>query len=46
VYTSLHAYLYGDQAPEVAAREAPAWRAWMAERFPSALSKTGATAVR
>jgi uncharacterized protein YndB with AHSA1/START domain len=46
VYASLHAYLFGDQAPEVAAREAPAWRAWMAERFPSATAKTGAAAER
>jgi uncharacterized protein YndB with AHSA1/START domain len=46
VYASLHAYLFGDQAPGIVAREEPAWRAWMAERFPSAPSKTGATAER
>lgn len=38
VYTSFHAYLYGDEAPAVAAREEPAWRAWMGERFPAAVS--------
>jgi hypothetical protein len=26
--------------------EAPAWRAWMAERFPSAAAKPAATAER
>jgi hypothetical protein len=46
VYASLHAYLFGDQAPAVAAREQPAWRAWMAERFPSAAAKAGSTAER
>jgi hypothetical protein len=46
VYTSLHAYLYGDQAPEIAAREAPAWRAWMAGRFPSASAKAAVPAER
>ena len=46
VYTSLHAYLFGDRAPEVAAREGPAWRTWMAERFPSATAKTAAPAER
>ena len=30
----------------IAAREGPAWRAWMAERFPSAAAKTAATAER
>jgi len=29
-------YLYGEEAPAVAAREEPAWRAWMEERFPAA----------
>jgi uncharacterized protein YndB with AHSA1/START domain len=28
-------YLFGDDAPAVAAREETAWRAWMGERFPS-----------
>ena len=46
VYASLHAYLFGDEAPGIVAREEPAWRAWMAERFPSAASKAGATAER
>jgi len=27
-------YLYGDKAAAVAAKEEPAWRAWMHERFP------------
>jgi hypothetical protein len=35
VYTSVHAYLFGDEAPAVVARDEPAWRAWMEERFPS-----------
>jgi uncharacterized protein YndB with AHSA1/START domain len=44
VYTSFHAYLFGDDAPAVAAREEPAWRAWMDERFPSrTASEAGAT---
>jgi uncharacterized protein YndB with AHSA1/START domain len=36
IYASLHAYLFGDEASAVAAREAPRWRAWMDERFPTA----------
>lgn len=32
---TVHAYLFGETAPAVAAREEPAWRAWMAERFPT-----------
>jgi uncharacterized protein YndB with AHSA1/START domain len=35
VYTSLHAYLFGDEAAAVAERDAPAWRAWMDARFPA-----------
>jgi hypothetical protein len=31
---NVHAYLYGDDAPAVAAREAPRWEAWMQRRFP------------
>jgi hypothetical protein len=27
-------YLYGDKAKNVAARDEPLWRKWMAERFP------------
>ena len=44
VYATLHAYLFGDEAPSVAAREEPRWRAWMEEHFPSAqaVSETGA----
>ena len=34
VMTSLGIYLYGDAAPAVAAREEPAWQAWMKRRFP------------
>ena len=36
VYASLHAYLFGDQASAVAAREEPRWRTWMDRHFPSA----------
>jgi hypothetical protein len=36
VYTNVHAHLFGAEAAAVAAREGPAWRAWMAERFPAA----------
>jgi uncharacterized protein YndB with AHSA1/START domain len=32
--TSVYLYLFGGQAAEVAAREEPAWRAWMGRRFP------------
>jgi uncharacterized protein YndB with AHSA1/START domain len=44
VHTSVHAYLFGDGAATVAAREEPRWRAWMDEHFPSAeaASETGA----
>jgi hypothetical protein len=31
---NVHAYLYGDEAPRAAAREAPRWEAWMKQRFP------------
>lgn len=34
IWTSFYAYFYGDQADATAAREAPRWRAWMADRFP------------
>jgi len=34
VYASFYAYLFGDRAAEVAARDEPAWRAWMARHFP------------
>jgi uncharacterized protein YndB with AHSA1/START domain len=44
VYASLHAYLFGDEASAVAAREEPRWQAWMDRRFPSAeaVPETGA----
>jgi hypothetical protein len=47
VSTSFHAYLFGDEAPAVAAREEPAWRAWMDDHFPLAQATTeaGATTV-
>jgi uncharacterized protein YndB with AHSA1/START domain len=32
--TSLYLYLFGDTAAELAARDEPAWRAWMARHFP------------
>ena len=43
VYTTVHTYLFGDEAPAVAARDEPRWRAWMENRFPSveSASKTG-----
>ena len=34
VYASFYAYLFGDRAAEVAARDEPAWRAWMGRHFP------------
>jgi hypothetical protein len=34
VHTSLYLYLFGDTAAEMAARDEPAWRAWMARHFP------------
>ena len=39
VMTSLGIYLYGDDAPAVAAREDPAWQAWMQRRFPQPETK-------
>jgi uncharacterized protein YndB with AHSA1/START domain len=44
VSTSFHAYLFGDEAPAVAAREEPKWWAWMDEHFPLAAAPTGARA--
>jgi hypothetical protein len=35
-HVSLTLYLYGEGAAAAAAREEPAWRAWMAEHFPAA----------
>jgi uncharacterized protein YndB with AHSA1/START domain len=34
-WTTIQACFYGPDSAAVAAREEPAWRAWMAERFPS-----------
>jgi uncharacterized protein YndB with AHSA1/START domain len=36
VQVMLSVYLYGDRASEVVARDEPAWRAMLAERFPAA----------
>ncbi|MDP9207140.1 MAG: SRPBCC domain-containing protein, partial [Actinomycetota bacterium] len=33
-HTSVYLYLFGGDAAEVAAREEPAWRAWMGRHFP------------
>jgi uncharacterized protein YndB with AHSA1/START domain len=33
-FTNWYVHLFGDEAATVAAREEPAWRAWMEERFP------------
>jgi uncharacterized protein YndB with AHSA1/START domain len=41
VYANVHAHLFGAEAASVAAREEPAWRAWMAERFPVAAAPAG-----
>jgi uncharacterized protein YndB with AHSA1/START domain len=43
VHTTVHAYLFGEEAHAVAARDEPRWRAWMQDHFPSAesTSKTG-----
>jgi uncharacterized protein YndB with AHSA1/START domain len=35
-HLTVRGYLYGDRAPPAAAREEPAWRAWLEERFPPA----------
>lgn len=34
VFVHMSAYLFGDEAAAIAEREAPRWRAWMAEHFP------------
>ena len=34
-WTTVQACLYGDEGGVVAAREEPAWKAWMQERFPA-----------
>ena len=41
-YASVYAYLFGDGAAEVAARDEPAWRAWMQRHFPMAGEPAGA----
>lgn len=38
-FASVHAYLFGDDAPAGVARDAPRWHAWMEEHFPSADAK-------
>jgi uncharacterized protein YndB with AHSA1/START domain len=45
VSTLFHAYLFAAEAPAVAEREEPAWRAWMDGHFPlaQARTETGAT---
>jgi hypothetical protein len=35
VFASVYAYLFGDGAPELAARDEPRWRSWLADRFPA-----------
>ena len=35
VYTFVRAHLFGDDAPAIAARDEPAWQAWMGEQFRS-----------
>jgi uncharacterized protein YndB with AHSA1/START domain len=35
-FTSVHLYLFGDEAQAVVAREGPAWEVWMQEHFPPA----------
>jgi uncharacterized protein YndB with AHSA1/START domain len=35
-HASVYAYLFGDRAAEAAARDEPAWRAWMQRHFPMA----------
>jgi uncharacterized protein YndB with AHSA1/START domain len=42
VSTSFHAYLFGDEAPAVAAREERAWQAWMDAHFPFVSATTEA----
>lgn len=34
IYPVVRLYLYGDEAPAVAASEEPLWQAWMSEQFP------------
>jgi uncharacterized protein YndB with AHSA1/START domain len=41
-HTSVYAYLFGDGAAEAAARDEPAWRAWMQRHFPAAEAPAGA----
>jgi uncharacterized protein YndB with AHSA1/START domain len=39
---SVYAYLFGEGAAEAAARDEPAWRAWMQRHFPMAEAPAGA----
>jgi uncharacterized protein YndB with AHSA1/START domain len=41
VWAGIEAALYGDEAPAVAARVEPVWRAWLQARFPAAADATG-----
>ena len=34
VMVAMRAYLYGDAAGEVAARDEPLWQKWVQEKFP------------
>jgi hypothetical protein len=40
-HASVYAYLFGDGAAEAAARDEPAWRAWMQRHFPMAEAPAG-----
>lgn len=42
VMVSLNFYLYGDAAAEVAKRDEPLWRAWIAQQFPQPQAEAGA----
>jgi hypothetical protein len=39
---SVYIYLFGDGAPDTAAREEQVWQAWMQERYPGAKTTAGA----
>jgi hypothetical protein len=41
-HASVYAYLFGDGAAATAARDEPAWRAWMQRHFPMAEEHAGA----
>jgi hypothetical protein len=40
-HASVYTYLFGDGAAEAAARDEPAWRAWMQRHFPMAEAPAG-----